>query len=141
MTIQIIESKEPSWSTLLAEEFKKPYLDELMGFIKTERQQHTVYPPVSDVFNALYSTPYSSTKVVLLGQDPYHGPGQANGYCFSVRWGQKLPPSLRNIYQELQNDLGIPVSGNGCLKPWAKQGVLLLNTSWVPSRSGMGAVH
>ncbi len=116
-----------AWSAVLDGEVKKPYFRKLQEFVTQERQTHTVYPPESDVFNALNYTPYDNVKVVLLGQDPYHDEGQAHGLCFSVRPGVRPPPSLMNIFKELHRDLGCKVPDNGCLIPWAEQGVLLLN--------------
>lgn len=118
----------PSWLAALEPETRKPYWDELQAFVARERERHAVYPPPEDVFNAFRYTPLERVKVVLLGQDPYPGAGQAHGLCFSVRPGVKLPGSLRNIYQELRDDLGIVPPRHGCLVSWAKQGVLLLNT-------------
>ena len=117
----------PSWQAVLANEFKKPYFKHLQEFVADERKKHTVYPPEEDVFNAFKYTPYDKAKVLLLGQDPYHGAGQAHGLCFSVRPGVKPPPSLMNMFKELHHDLGCKVPNNGCLIPWAKQGVMLLN--------------
>ena len=117
----------PSWQAALSEELTKPYFKELQEFVSAERKRHTVYPPEEDVFNAFQYTPYDEAKVLLLGQDPYHGEGQAHGLCFSVRPGVKPPPSLVNMFKELHNDLGCKVPNNGCLIPWAKQGVMLLN--------------
>ena len=117
----------PSWQAVLADEFKKPYFKELQSFVAAERKNHTVYPPEEDVFNAFKYTPYDEAKVLLLGQDPYHGEGQAHGLCFSVRPGVRPPPSLMNMFKELHHDLGCKVPNNGCLIPWAKQGVMLLN--------------
>jgi uracil-DNA glycosylase len=116
-----------SWIAVLDGEVKKPYFKKLQEFVAQERQTHTVYPPEGDVFNALKYTPYDNVKVVLLGQDPYHDEGQAHGLCFSVRPGVRPPPSLMNIFKELHRDLGCKVPDNGCLIPWAEQGVLLLN--------------
>ena len=116
-----------SWQPHLAEETSKPYFKQLMAFVKEERQSQTIYPPEQEVFNALAHTPYDHVKVFLLGQDPYHDEGQAHGLCFSVRPGVKPPPSLVNIFKELKSDLGCKVPNNGCLTPWADQGVLLLN--------------
>ncbi|HCA84871.1 MAG TPA: uracil-DNA glycosylase [Streptomyces sp.] len=116
-----------SWRGVLGEEPAKPYFTELMDFVEAERAAGPVYPPREDVFAALEATPYDRVKVLVLGQDPYHGAGQGHGLCFSVRPGVKTPPSLRNIYKELREDLGHPVPDNGCLLPWAEQGVLLLN--------------
>ncbi|PLR79006.1 uracil-DNA glycosylase [Bacillus sp. V3-13] len=115
------------WAELLEPEFKSPYYLKLREFLKKEYQQHTVYPDKYDIFNALRYTPYQNVKVVLLGQDPYHGPNQAHGLSFSVKPGVAIPPSLKNIYKELQDDLGCPIPNNGYLRKWADQGVLLLN--------------
>jgi uracil-DNA glycosylase len=117
----------PRWKAALADEFAKPYFQRLQEFVAEERKTHTVYPPEEDVTNAFKYTPYDEVKVLLLGQDPYHGEGQAHGLCFSVRPGVKPPPSLKNIFKELHNDLGCAIPDNGCLIPWAKQGVMLLN--------------
>jgi uracil-DNA glycosylase len=116
------------WGTLLAEEFEKPYYLELRDFLKDEYASETVFPEMDDIFNALRFTDYKDVKVVILGQDPYHGPGQAHGLSFSVKPGIALPPSLRNIFKELKADLGCEIPDNGFLKKWADQGVLLLNT-------------
>lgn len=116
------------WTELLREEFESDYYRNLRAVLKREYAEHTVYPPMEDIFNALRYTSYSDVKAVLLGQDPYHGPGQAQGLCFSVRPGVELPPSLRNIFQELETDMGVAPPPNGSLVPWTKQGVLLLNT-------------
>jgi len=117
----------PGWKAVLAGEFSKPYFQRLQEFVAAERKTHTVYPPEEDVYNAFKYTPYDKVKVLLLGQDPYHGEGQAHGLCFSVRPGVKPPPSLRNIFKELHSDLGCKIPNTGCLIPWAKQGVMLLN--------------
>lgn len=114
---------------MLRGELAKPYFHDLQAFVATERQQHRVYPPEDQVFAALHLTPYSEVKVLILGQDPYHGPGQAHGLAFSVPPGQEIPPSLRNIHKELFDDLGIEPPGHGSLEPWARQGVLLLNAT------------
>lgn len=116
------------WLEKLNCEFKKDYYKKLYEFVKTEYSRVAVYPPSEDLFNALHYTPYSKVKVVILGQDPYHEPGQAHGLCFSVKKGVQVPPSLVNIYKELEDDLGIKAPGHGYLEDWAKQGVLLLNT-------------
>lgn len=116
------------WAPLLEEEFKKPYYLRLRNILKHEYQTKTIYPDMYDIFNALHYTPYNETKVVILGQDPYHGPGQAHGLSFSVKPEVPIPPSLLNIFKELQNDLGCYIPNNGFLVKWAKQGVLLLNT-------------
>ncbi|MBE6915122.1 MAG: uracil-DNA glycosylase [Ruminococcaceae bacterium] len=117
------------WDELLKSEFQKEYFVKLKGFLVAERANHTVFPPKDEVFNALRYTAYQDVKVVILGQDPYHGEGQAHGLAFSVKPGVDAPPSLVNIYKELQSDLGIPVPNHGNLVSWAKQGVLLLNTA------------
>ena len=115
------------WKAVLADEVDQPYYRALQEFVDRERRTHTVYPPEADVFNALKYTPYDNVRVVLLGQDPYHDEGQAQGLCFSVRPGVRPPPSLVNIFKELNRDLGCKIPDNGCLTPWAEQGVLLLN--------------
>jgi uracil-DNA glycosylase len=115
------------WRKTLADEFKQPYFEQLRSFVENERAEHTVYPPEEDVFNAFTATPYGKVKVLLLGQDPYHGPGQAHGMCFSVRPGVKPPPSLANMFKELKTDLGCEIPKHGFLEAWAKRGVLLLN--------------
>lgn len=117
-----------SWGALLAEEFAKPYYQQLRRFLKDEYETETIYPEMGDIFNALHYTDYHDVKVVILGQDPYHGPGQAHGLSFSVKPGVKIPPSLRNILKELHEDLGSTIPDHGYLKKWADQGVLLLNT-------------
>ena len=117
------------WNPLLADELTKPYWSELMAFVKSERERYTVYPPDPEVFAALHMTPHASVKAMILGQDPYHGPGQAHGLCFSVRRGVAPPPSLVNIHQELASDLGCPPPVHGSLEHWAHQGVLLLNAT------------
>ena len=117
------------WAEALSEEFKKPYYRKLYQFVKEEYSKTTVFPPADDIFNALHDTPLSEVKVVLLGQDPYHNVNQAHGLSFSVLPSQpQIPPSLQNIYKELQDDLGCTIPNNGFLEKWAKQGVLLLNT-------------
>ena len=116
------------WSNYLEKEFEKDYYQQLRSFLKQEYNNHAVYPDMYDIFNALHYTSYENTKVVILGQDPYHGPNQAHGLSFSVQPGVKFPPSLRNIFQELENDVGCEIPANGDLRGWAKQGVLLLNT-------------
>ncbi|KYD08424.1 MAG: uracil-DNA glycosylase [Caldibacillus debilis] len=116
------------WAPLLEEEFEKPYYLKLRAFLKKEYMTRTIYPNMYDIFNALHYTPFSKVKAVILGQDPYHGPNQAHGLSFSVKPGVEPPPSLKNIFAELHNDLGCPIPDHGCLIPWAEQGVLLLNT-------------
>jgi uracil-DNA glycosylase len=117
------------WNPVLRAELEKPYWRPLQEFVAGERARYPVYPSADEVFAALHLTPYAETKVLILGQDPYHGPGQAHGLCFSVRPGVPAPPSLVNIFKELQSDLGSPVPRNGSLEPWARQGVLLLNAT------------
>ncbi len=117
------------WDTLLKEEFEKDYYLNLREFLKREYTSQTVYPPMYDIFNALKYTSFSQTKVVILGQDLYHGPGQAHGLCFSVQPGIKFPPSLQNIWKELYDEYGYKTPATGELTEWAKQGVLLLNTT------------
>ena len=116
------------WLAPLSGEFKKPYYRNLYNTVRHEYETQVIYPPANDIFNAFEFTPLSSVKVVILGQDPYHEPGQAHGLCFSVRPEVEIPPSLVNIYQELHDDLGCYIPDNGYLKKWADQGVLLLNT-------------
>lgn len=117
------------WAEVLDEEFEKPYYKELREFLKHAYASESVYPPMEDIYNALRVTPYASTKVVILGQDPYHGPGQAHGLSFSVRPGVQPPPSLLNIFKEMESDIGCVRPNHGCLLGWAEQGVLLLNTT------------
>lgn len=128
------------WNPLLRDEFAKPYWAELQAFVADERARHQVFPPADEVFAALHQTPYAEVKVLILGQDPYHGPGQAHGLCFSVRPGVAVPPSLRNIHAELEADLGIAPPDHGCLDAWTHQGVLLLNTS-LTVRAHQAASH
>ena len=116
------------WDGLLADEFAKEYFGKLEAFVEGERSRGEVYPPSEDVFNALRFSAYEETRVVILGQDPYHEPGQAHGLCFSVNKGVKIPPSLVNIYKEIERDLDIREPAHGYLAQWARQGVLLLNT-------------
>jgi uracil-DNA glycosylase len=115
------------WNPLLRDELAKPYWADLQAFVQAERSRATVYPPVEQVFSALHLTPYAETRVLILGQDPYHGPNQAHGLCFSVTEGVDVPPSLVNIFRELADDLGAQAPGHGNLEHWARQGVLLLN--------------
>jgi uracil-DNA glycosylase len=116
-----------SWHAKMAEEFTQPYFQKLREFEAEERRQYQIFPPVEDVFNAFKYTLYEQMNVLLLGQDPYHDEGQAHGLCFSVRPGVKPPPSLRNMFKELHDDAGCKIPNNGCLEPWARQGILLLN--------------
>jgi len=120
---------EESWKAVLADEFNQPYFSELRDFLVSERKQFTIYPPGNLIFNAFDKTPFSKVKVVILGQDPYHGPGQAHGLCFSVPQGVPPPPSLVNIFKEIATDMKIPVAKHGNLEKWAEQGVLLLNAT------------
>lgn len=117
------------WDRLLAEEFSSPYYLELREFLKSEYSSRRIYPPMNDIYNALKYTSFENTKVVILGQDPYHGAGQAHGLCFSVKEGVIFPPSLKNIFKELKSELNIDEPPTGELTGWAKQGVLLLNTT------------
>jgi uracil-DNA glycosylase len=118
-----------SWKNLLIGEFNLPYFHTLRNFLVEEKKQYTIFPPGNQIFSAFELTPFDSVKVVLLGQDPYHGKGQAHGLCFSVPSGINSPPSLVNIFREIQNDLGLPMPLNGNLESWARQGVLLLNAT------------
>ncbi len=132
---------EAGWKTHLLAEFSQPYMQSLRAFLMAEKQRGKhVYPPGSEIFNAFNSTPLEQVRVVILGQDPYHGPGQAHGLCFSVRAGIAVPPSLRNIFKELQSDLGCVPPGHGNLQHWAEQGVLLLNNVLTVER-GLAAAH
>lgn len=128
------------WNPVLRGEFDKPYWTELRRFVARERRSHDVFPPEPEEFAALHATPLADTRVVILGQDPYHGPGQAHGLCFSVRHGVPTPPSLRNIFVELEADLGIAPPPHGHLADWASQGVLLLNTT-LTVRAGQAGSH
>jgi len=129
------------WNPLLRGEFDKPYWRQLQQFVKEEREHATVYPAHDEVFAALHHTPYAQVKVVLLGQDPYHGPGQAHGLCFSVRHGVAVPPSLQNMFKELRDDLGIAIPSHGNLTSWAQRGVLLLNTTLTVRAGSAGSHH
>ena len=115
------------WAPVLREEYGKPYYRDLYQFVREEYSKNTIYPPADDIFNAFHLTPLSRVKVVIIGQDPYHEPGQAHGLCFSVQKGVDIPPSLQNIYKELNSDIGFEIQNHGCLTSWAEQGVLLLN--------------
>lgn len=128
------------WEKIIGAEFKKPYYEALRTFLAHEYRTKTIYPDKYDIFNALHYTPYEKVKVVILGQDPYHGPGQAHGMAFSVKPGVQPPPSLLNIYKELHGDLGCPIPKDGYLKKWADQGVLMLNTV-LTVRSGEAHSH
>lgn len=120
---------EPSWNKLLAAEWDKPYFKDLTDFVRQEYRNTTVYPPASKIFAAFDACPVNEVKVVILGQDPYHGPGQANGLCFSVADNVAIPRSLINIFKEIHDDTGTPLPPNGDLSRWARQGVLLLNAT------------
>ncbi|MCB9335128.1 MAG: uracil-DNA glycosylase [Flavobacteriales bacterium] len=120
---------EESWKEHLMSEFENEYFQKIKSFLLNDKQKYTIYPPGKDIFNAFNLTPFEKVKVVIIGQDPYHGPNQAHGLCFSVNDGIKHPPSLENIFKELQSDLNIPYPKTGNLEKWAKQGVLLLNAS------------
>lgn len=128
------------WNPLLRGEFEKPYWKQLQAFVDNERRRHTVYPSREDVFASLRTTSYADVKVLVLGQDPYHGPGQAHGLCFSVQRDVEPPPSLVNIFKELRDDIGISIPTHGNLEAWARRGVLLLNTT-LTVRAGQAASH
>ncbi len=131
---------DKSWETLLSDEFNSDYFKQLKLFLQKEKSKYIIYPPGSHIFSAFNYTPFDKVKVVIIGQDPYHGPGQANGLCFSVNDGVMLPPSLRNIYKEIKNDLGVFPPTHGNLENWAKQGVLLLNAT-LTVRARQAASH
>ena len=135
MNVQI----EKSWLTQLSSEFEKDYMKKLSLFLKEEKKTKTIYPIGSKIFNAFNLTPFSKVKVVILGQDPYHGPNQANGLSFSVNKSFPIPPSLKNIFKELFDDLGIQPPNTGCLERWSNQGVLLLNTYLTVERGKPGS--
>lgn len=128
------------WDEMLREEFESDYYRRIRAILKKEYAEYEIYPPKEDIFNALRYTSYSDVKAVLLGQDPYHGPGQAHGLCFSVRPGVEPPPSLKNIFRELETDMGLEPPTSGCLTPWAQEGVLLLNTT-LTVRRGQANSH
>ena len=131
---------EAGWKAALREEFDKPYMTALSEFLRTEKAAgKVIYPPGPMIFNALNSTPLDQVKVVIIGQDPYHGPGQAHGLCFSVQPGVPTPPSLQNIYKELKRDLNLDIPNHGYLQSWAEQGVLLLNTSLTVEQANAGS--
>ena len=129
----------PSWKARLADEFNKPYFENLITFVKQEYSTQTIYPPGKEIFRAFDACDFSDVNVVIIGQDPYHGPGQANGLCFSVRDGMKPPPSLVNIFKEIQSDLKKPIPKTGNLERWAQQGVLLLNATLTVRASTPGS--
>lgn len=129
-----------SWLSRVDDQFEREYMQNLRDFLVTRKKHRAViYPPGAQIFNALNSTPFEKVRVVILGQDPYHGPGQAHGLCFSVQPGVRVPPSLANIYREIQADLGIAPPPHGCLKSWAEQGVLLLNAVLTVERGQAGS--
>ena len=130
---------EKSWKEVLQTEFDKPYFENLVGFVKQEYASHTIFPPAGQIFNAFNTCPFNHVKVVILGQDPYHGPRQAHGLCFSVNDGIQFPPSLQNIFKEINSDLGIPMPKSGNLTRWAEQGVLLLNATLTVRASQAGS--
>ena len=131
---------DESWYRVLLPQFEAPYFAELKSFLINEKRQYLVYPPGPLIFNAFNLTPFDMVKVVILGQDPYHGPGQAHGLSFSVPDGVAFPPSLQNIFKELHDDLGVPIATSGNLEKWAREGVLLLNSS-LTVRAGQAASH
>lgn len=131
---------EETWKSQLKHDFKKPYFKTLAQFVKNEYKTSTIYPPAKLIFNAFNTTPFSDVKIVIVGQDPYHQPGQANGLCFSVNDGIRIPPSLVNIYKEINNDIGIPIPTSGNLERWAQQGVLLLNAT-LTVKAGVAGSH
>lgn len=130
----------PSWLTHLEPEFQRPYMQHLKAFLVQQKQQgKVIYPESKNIFNAFNTTPLERVKVVIIGQDPYHGPGQAHGLCFSVKPGVPAPPSLKNIFKELERDLNMPVPSHGCLQSWAEQGVLLLNATLTVEQGRAGS--
>lgn len=129
MTVNMAVNIHESWKQHLSQEFEKPYFNNLIEFVKSEYKSHTCYPKGGDIFAAFDHSPFDKTKVVIIGQDPYHGPSQANGLCFSVKYGIPPPPSLINIFKEIESDLGKPYPKSGNLERWANQGVLLLNAT------------
>jgi uracil-DNA glycosylase len=138
--IKINPKIHESWKEVLMDEFQKDYFVDLKEFLQEEKKSYTIYPPSSLIFNAFDKTPFDKLKVVILGQDPYHGPNQAHGLCFSVTKGEKIPPSLRNIYKELNSELGCEIPNHGNLEKWAEQGVLLINAT-LTVRAGQAASH
>lgn len=131
---------EESWQNILQEEFEKPYFKNLVSFVKDEYTSQKVYPPGNQIFSAFEYCPFDKVKVVILGQDPYHGPNQANGLAFSVKDGVRIPPSLVNVFKEIKNDLGKDLPATGNLERWAEQGVLLLNAT-LTVRAGDAGSH
>lgn len=138
---QMIANMHPSWLEVLGSELEKPYMQTLKAFLQQEAQTgKTIYPPSTEVFAAFNQTPFNRVKVVIIGQDPYHGPSQAHGLCFSVNKGVPVPPSLKNIYKELASDIGFHIPDHGNLSSWAQQGVLLLNAT-LTVRAGEAGSH
>lgn len=130
----------PSWQAVIGDEFNKPYMQSLRQFLAQQKaEDKVIYPPMPLIFNAFNHTPFEQVRVVIIGQDPYHGEGQAHGLSFSVPQGVKLPPSLRNIFKEIESDLGVSMSGTGDLTPWAQQGVLLLNATLTVEQAAAGS--
>ncbi len=131
---------DASWLAVVGDEFNQPYMKKLKQFLQAEKQAgKTIFPPGKQIFNALNTTPFDKVRVVILGQDPYHGPGQAHGLCFSVQPGVPAPPSLLNIFKEIEKDLGLPTPSHGCLLSWAEQGVLLLNATLTVEQGRAGS--
>jgi uracil-DNA glycosylase len=138
--VQVKPEIDETWRELLKDEFSAPYFSDLKEFLLQERTKYSIFPPGKLIFNAFNLTPANSVKVVILGQDPYHGAGQAHGLCFSVPYGIKPPPSLINIYKELKEDINMPFPGHGNLESWARQGVLMLNAT-LTVRAGQAGSH
>lgn len=136
---EILLGIDRSWKNVLSKEFESEYFKKLNEFIEIEQKKQVIYPPVSRIFASFNTIPFDKVKVIIIGQDPYHGPGQANGLSFSVSTGIKPPPSLQNIFNEIHSDLGIPIPKTGDLEPWAKQGVLLLNATLTVSANQPGS--
>ncbi|MDE3211419.1 MAG: uracil-DNA glycosylase, partial [Pseudomonadota bacterium] len=131
---------EPSWKARIGDYLLRPQMQELANFLRAEKRAgKVIYPPSADIFAAFEHTPFDAVRVVILGQDPYHGPGQAHGLCFSVTPGVRVPPSLDNIFKEIRRDLGLDHPGHGCLTPWADRGVLLLNSVLTVEQGRAGA--
>ena len=138
--LSLIKDLPDDWTELLVEEFSKPYFNDLSESFDRESKSYDIFPPPEQIFSAFHLTPFQSIKAIIIGQDPYHGFGQANGLCFSVSRGMKAPPSLKNIFRELNDDLGVPTPQHGDLSDWAKQGVFLLNAI-LSVRSGQPGSH
>lgn len=137
---EVTPKLDPSWLAVLADQFEQPYMQKLRAFLAEDKKTHTIYPAGPDMFNAYNYTPFDQVRVVILGQDPYHGPNQAHGLSFSVPVGEKVPPSLVNIFKELSADLGVCNPGHGYLAEWARRGVFLLNAS-LTVRAGLANSH